>query len=348
MISKHPLELQPGRKLSHDEVSEALRLAIIAELDAINLYLQLARAIEDEKVRRVFEDIAREEKTHVGEFLALLKQLDPQQVVELERGEREVAELQTVKTNSSEEIERGSNPSFEETVRREVKELVNTARTVLRKIPVVDLGRGVEATVYERLGERLERVVLPLCELSYKFRVSQATLDRAVVTGEKLEIPDAVVNATALASEEEKLVVETLVKEASTKLQMGSWDEPGEAVLDIAKAVEELSKRKVPRPYLLLVNPSRFVKLLVIGAKTGVTDLERIKQLVDDVQVTPHISEDKSLVLSARSEALDVVYGGNAEVDYIGPEDGYHVFRLWSRIAVRVKSPNGLVLLEKR
>ncbi|MEM4852321.1 MAG: ferritin family protein, partial [Thermofilum sp.] len=93
MLSKHPLELPPGRKLSREEVADALRLSIIAELDAISLYLQLARAIEDERFRRVFEDIAREEKTHVGEFLALLKNLDPEQVEELKAGAAEVQEL---------------------------------------------------------------------------------------------------------------------------------------------------------------------------------------------------------------------------------------------------------------
>ncbi|MEM4871424.1 MAG: ferritin family protein, partial [Thermofilaceae archaeon] len=72
MLSKHPLDLPVGRKLSKEEVADALRLSIIAELDAISLYLQLARSIDDENVRRVFEDIAREEKTHVGEFLAVL------------------------------------------------------------------------------------------------------------------------------------------------------------------------------------------------------------------------------------------------------------------------------------
>ncbi|RLG73078.1 MAG: rubrerythrin [Thermoprotei archaeon] len=92
MLAKNPLDLVP-RKLSKDEIVEALRLAIIAELDAINLYKQLARSIDDERVKRVFEDVAGEEKTHVGEFLALLKMLDEEQVKELEKGEREVKEL---------------------------------------------------------------------------------------------------------------------------------------------------------------------------------------------------------------------------------------------------------------
>ena len=93
MLSKHPLDLPVGRKLSKEEIIEALRLAIIAELDAINMYLQLARAIDMENVRKVFEEVAREEKTHVGEFQALLLKLDEEQVEELEKGKREVEEL---------------------------------------------------------------------------------------------------------------------------------------------------------------------------------------------------------------------------------------------------------------
>ncbi len=93
MLSKHPLDVKPGKKLGPEEIKDALRYAIVAELDAINLYLQIARSVDDEKIRRVFEDVAREEKTHVGEFLALLKMLDPEQVEELEKGEEEIREL---------------------------------------------------------------------------------------------------------------------------------------------------------------------------------------------------------------------------------------------------------------
>lgn len=91
-MSKNPLDLVT-KKFTMEEMVEALRLAIIAELDAINLYRQFARSIDDEKIKKVFEDIAKEEKTHVGEFLALLKMLDPEQVKELEAGEKEVKEL---------------------------------------------------------------------------------------------------------------------------------------------------------------------------------------------------------------------------------------------------------------
>ncbi len=92
-MSKNPLDLPKDRKFTIDELIEALRISIIAELDAVNLYLQFARACSDEKIRKVFEDIAKEEKTHVGEFLSLLKTLDAEQASQLEAGEKEVKEI---------------------------------------------------------------------------------------------------------------------------------------------------------------------------------------------------------------------------------------------------------------
>lgn len=91
MLSKIPFDLS---KLSGEDIEkEILRIGIIAELDAINLYEQLAALSKNEKIKKVFLDIAREEKTHVGEFQTLLLMLDKEQVQELEKGRKEVEEL---------------------------------------------------------------------------------------------------------------------------------------------------------------------------------------------------------------------------------------------------------------
>ena len=91
MLSKIPSELD--RIDEEDLDKQILRLAIMAELDAINLYEQLANMTEDENIRTILLDVAREEKTHVGEFMALLLNLDEEQVEELEAGKEEVEEL---------------------------------------------------------------------------------------------------------------------------------------------------------------------------------------------------------------------------------------------------------------
>jgi len=91
MMSEIPIELG---KVSKEEIDvEILRAGIIAELDAINLYEQMAGMAKNEKIRKVLMEIAREEKTHMGEFQTLLLGLDKEQVKELEKGRKEVEEL---------------------------------------------------------------------------------------------------------------------------------------------------------------------------------------------------------------------------------------------------------------
>lgn len=91
MLSKIPLNLEKISKENLDK--EILRAGIIAELDAINLYEQMAALAGDVKIKRILLDIAKEEKTHVGEFQALLLISDKEQKKELEEGKKEVDEL---------------------------------------------------------------------------------------------------------------------------------------------------------------------------------------------------------------------------------------------------------------
>jgi len=91
MLSQIPINLTRVKKEDLDK--EILRAGVIAELDAINLYEQMAAMTGKENIRKVLLDIAKEEKTHVGEFQALLLKQDGEQRRELEEGKKEVDEL---------------------------------------------------------------------------------------------------------------------------------------------------------------------------------------------------------------------------------------------------------------
>ncbi len=91
MLSQMPIRVEKVSKKLLD--CEILRVAMIAELDAINLYEQLAAVAGDENVKKVLLEVAREEKTHLGEFQTLLLKVDAEQVQELEKGKKEVEEL---------------------------------------------------------------------------------------------------------------------------------------------------------------------------------------------------------------------------------------------------------------
>ena len=91
LLSKIPISLEKISKKDLDK--EILRTGIIAELDAINLYEQMSAMTENADIKRILLDIAKEEKTHVGEFQALLLLNDKEQEKELAEGKKEVKEL---------------------------------------------------------------------------------------------------------------------------------------------------------------------------------------------------------------------------------------------------------------
>ena len=94
MLSKIPLNVE---KINREDIDkEILRAALIAELDAINLYEQMAALTTNEHIRMVLLDVAKEEKTHVGEFQALLLAEDKEQKSELKAGGQEVEEMKTI------------------------------------------------------------------------------------------------------------------------------------------------------------------------------------------------------------------------------------------------------------
>jgi len=67
------------RKLTKEELVRAIRFSIASEFEAIQLYEELQESIDDEKSKKLLEEITEDEKVHVGNFLYLLKLLDPEE-----------------------------------------------------------------------------------------------------------------------------------------------------------------------------------------------------------------------------------------------------------------------------
>jgi rubrerythrin len=93
IIRMSPIPVDFTKLKQEDLNKEILRAAIIAEFDAVNLYEQLAALTDNEHIRAVLMEVAREEKIHVGEFQTMLLRLDQEQVQELEHGREEVVVL---------------------------------------------------------------------------------------------------------------------------------------------------------------------------------------------------------------------------------------------------------------
>jgi rubrerythrin len=85
--------LRHDRKLTHDELIRAIRFMVAAEYEAIQLYQQTAESTDHALAKEVLLDIADEEKEHAGEFLRLLRELDPEEEKFYREGYDEVEEM---------------------------------------------------------------------------------------------------------------------------------------------------------------------------------------------------------------------------------------------------------------
>jgi len=74
LLSKIPIQIENVEFKNIDK--EIMRAAMIAELDAINLYEQMADMTDDENIKEILHDIAREEMIHVAMFETVLLQVD--------------------------------------------------------------------------------------------------------------------------------------------------------------------------------------------------------------------------------------------------------------------------------
>ncbi len=81
------------RKLTKDELIRAIRFSIAAEYEAVQIYTQLAESIDDKLAIAVLLDVSNEELEHAGEFLKLLRQLNPDEEKHYEDGYKEVEDM---------------------------------------------------------------------------------------------------------------------------------------------------------------------------------------------------------------------------------------------------------------
>jgi len=81
------------RKMDTRELMRAIRLNIAAEEEATALYEAHADATDNPLAKKVFQDVANEERVHVGEFIKLLDIICNDEIAWIDNGYEEVEEM---------------------------------------------------------------------------------------------------------------------------------------------------------------------------------------------------------------------------------------------------------------
>lgn len=90
IVAQHLVNVKTLDTLTERELTRAIRDAIIAEEGAINQYETIVDSTTNEKAMEALQDIADEERVHVGELQALLAELLPDEHDKLDEGASEV------------------------------------------------------------------------------------------------------------------------------------------------------------------------------------------------------------------------------------------------------------------
>ncbi|WP_296010430.1 ubiquinone biosynthesis protein COQ7 [uncultured Adlercreutzia sp.] len=92
-ILSNPFVMEVPRKLTDEELINAIRQDIVGELEAIHEYDAHIQATDNEDAKKVLADIRDEEREHMGELMELLERLAPDERALNDEGREEVREM---------------------------------------------------------------------------------------------------------------------------------------------------------------------------------------------------------------------------------------------------------------
>ena len=90
----NPFVANVPRQMSNEELAQAIRVDIAGELEAIIGYEAHAMSTADERVKKVLNHIADEERRHVGELEGVLYMLSQKDAQFMEEGKQKIKDQQ--------------------------------------------------------------------------------------------------------------------------------------------------------------------------------------------------------------------------------------------------------------
>jgi uncharacterized linocin/CFP29 family protein len=229
----------------------------------------------------------------------------------------------------------------------------------------LDQFAGVEAGAVDLVGELetapvfAERRTFKTIPLVYKdFLLHWRDIEAARGHNMPLDVSSAAGAAAFLSQREDQLIfwgdealgIEGLMNaKGRTVLSIADWSKPGSAYQNIIEATEKLNQQDHFGPYALVTSPTLFSQLHRIFEKTGVLEIETIRDLcTDGVYASNRLQGAQAVVVSTGRENLDLAVAMDMTVAYLGAERMNHPFRVVESVLLRLKHPDAICTLESR
>jgi uncharacterized linocin/CFP29 family protein len=216
-----------------------------------------------------------------------------------------------------------------------------------------------EETVLEEATDELGGVagqcVTPLARVQKEFCISIRDIATYEKTGMPFGTADVAHAAIACAKREDQLLLHgsdslgttgLLNTDGSQCLEVSPWEEPGQALDDLAKAVGMLDGAGFHGPYALALAPDRYNLLFRRYPQGNMVEMEHVKSLVTEgVTKAPALSSGGVLIAAGRQFA-SIVLGQDLTAAFIGPAGPFYEFEVSETLALRLEHPGCVCVLD--
>ncbi|BER91919.1 family 1 encapsulin nanocompartment shell protein [Atrimonas thermophila] len=237
--------------------------------------------------------------------------------------------------------------------------MIQTARSLLvgrRILPVEGpYGLGLSAVPLEESlqeGVRLVKTV-GIPSFSEVFSLSKRMLAAFEENGVYLNLRPLQDAVSACARKEDSLVFQgisgvpgLLKAEGSKKSPLSAWNETGEAVEDVIKAINVLEKQGVPGPYLLVLAPERFNLLFRRYPSGNQLEIEHMRLLCEAGVLKSPVLEEGGILLGRGGKVGRIILAQDMQIGFIGPTEDSLEFYVSEALLPLVEIPEAICVLK--
>jgi uncharacterized linocin/CFP29 family protein len=133
----------------------------------------------------------------------------------------------------------------------------------------------------------------------------------------------------------------------SNSMNLLAWDEVGAAASGIIEAVTRLDDAGFHGSYSLALVPERYNLLFRLYPQGKQSELDHIKTMVTDGVFKTPILNSGGVLLASTAQCASIVLGQDMSIGYIGPAGAEQEFTISESLALRIRRPQAICVLQE-
>lgn len=187
---------------------------------------------------------------------------------------------------------------------------------------------------------------LRLQEIAQEFTLRAKHMAMADDTPFALDLGAVALAATKLADAEEEIVIGGLREAAEDSIEMTDWDTLGGPFELVSEATARLRATGFDAPFAVVMHPKMYARLASL-MRQGRREIEMVEKIAESgIFESTALPDGEVLVVSPHSWNVDLVVGQDAVTAYLGNEGIDHRFRIFETLALRIKRPGAICVIE--